>query len=301
MVILQAILLGIIQGLTEFIPISSSAHLVLIPWLFKWTDPALTSLSFDVALHLGTLAAVLAFFWKDWIRLITPGSPASRNARSPATRRKLAWFIVWAASRGIAGVLFESKIDEMFHQPGHRSRRRNLLMRRSCLHGLLFWWRQGGEARARYQRYDLQGLSLVVWRRLAFSRCVALGQHHHRWPGAGIQREAAARYPSFSARHHLGAGLKSCGISFRNAAGTVWPEPAGLVPHRHRVAASAVSSASNTAEVPAEPQQQHLRNLPLGAGYPGRRSGAYQGVDEPVTAAGLSFFGGSPVFYSFKV
>ena len=64
MTILQALVLGIVQGLTEFIPISSSAHLIIIPWLFGWKDPALTSLSFDVALHLGTLAAVIWFFFR---------------------------------------------------------------------------------------------------------------------------------------------------------------------------------------------------------------------------------------------
>ena len=69
MVVIEAIILGIVQGLTEFIPISSSAHLIIIPWLFNWNDPALTSLPFDVALHMGTLVAVLAFFADDWVRL----------------------------------------------------------------------------------------------------------------------------------------------------------------------------------------------------------------------------------------
>ena len=58
-IVLQAIVLGIVQGLTEFIPVSSSAHLIIVPWLFGWNDPALTSLPFDVALHLGTLIAVV--------------------------------------------------------------------------------------------------------------------------------------------------------------------------------------------------------------------------------------------------
>ena len=63
--ILQAIILGLAQGATEFIPVSSSAHLIIVPWLFGWSDPALTSLTFDVALHIGTLIAVLAFFaWR---------------------------------------------------------------------------------------------------------------------------------------------------------------------------------------------------------------------------------------------
>jgi undecaprenyl-diphosphatase len=66
----QAVILGIVQGLTEFIPISSSAHLVIIPWLFRWDDPGL---SFDLALHLGTLIALLSFFWSDWVRLVRAG------------------------------------------------------------------------------------------------------------------------------------------------------------------------------------------------------------------------------------
>ena len=64
---LQAIALGIIQGLSEFLPISSSAHLTLAPWLFGWEDPGL---AFDVALHFGTLLAVLWYFRMEWLQLI---------------------------------------------------------------------------------------------------------------------------------------------------------------------------------------------------------------------------------------
>ena len=62
--IFQSIILGIVQGLGEFLPISSTAHLILAPYFFGWPDPGL---AFDVALHVGTLIAALAFFWKDWI------------------------------------------------------------------------------------------------------------------------------------------------------------------------------------------------------------------------------------------
>jgi undecaprenyl-diphosphatase len=70
MSIIQAIVYGIVQGIAEFLPISSTAHLVLVPWLFDWKDPGVV---FDVALHLGTAAAVILFFLKDWIRLISNG------------------------------------------------------------------------------------------------------------------------------------------------------------------------------------------------------------------------------------
>ena len=118
--LLQAIILGIVQGLTEYIPISSSAHLIIVPWLFQWQSPALTSLAFDVALHLGTLAAVLWFFAADWARLIRAGlaSLVERKIGADPDRR-LAWLlVVGAIPGGIAGVLAESKIDRLFHEAG---------------------------------------------------------------------------------------------------------------------------------------------------------------------------------------
>ena len=120
MTILQALILGIVQGLTEFIPISSSAHLIIVPWLFGWNDPVLISLSFDVALHLGTLVAVVWFFASDWVRLIRAGvaSLVERKIGSDPDRQ-LAWLLVIGCiPGGIAGVLGESKIDALFHQPG---------------------------------------------------------------------------------------------------------------------------------------------------------------------------------------
>jgi len=115
--VLKAIVLGIIQGLTEFIPVSSSAHLVIVPWLFGWNDTALETLTFDVALHLGTLVALLAFFANDWIRIIRAGvlSIAERKIGND-TDRRLAWFLVLATiPGGIVGLLFEKKIEHWFH------------------------------------------------------------------------------------------------------------------------------------------------------------------------------------------
>jgi len=118
--ILQAIILGLVQGATEFIPVSSSAHLIIVPWLFGWSDPALTSLTFDVALHIGTLIAVLAFFASDWVRLIKAWFASVKERKIGADPdRRLAWFVVIGTIPGaIAGVFFESKIEGLFHQPG---------------------------------------------------------------------------------------------------------------------------------------------------------------------------------------
>jgi undecaprenyl-diphosphatase len=118
--VIQAIILGIVQGATEFIPVSSSAHLIIVPWLFGWNNPALTSLSFDVALHLGTLLALLIFFATDWIRLIGAWFMSVREREIGADPdRRMAWFVVVGTiPGGIVGVLAESKIDALFHQPG---------------------------------------------------------------------------------------------------------------------------------------------------------------------------------------
>ena len=89
MEIYQAIILGIVQGLTELLPISSSAHLNLIPWFFNWEMPD----SFDVALHLGTLLAITMFFFKDWIGLIKGGYEQVVKKKK-STEGKIFWYIV---------------------------------------------------------------------------------------------------------------------------------------------------------------------------------------------------------------
>ena len=110
MTILQAIILGLVQGLGEFLPISSSAHLVLIPWLFNWEDPGLT---FDIALHLGTLIAVAIYFWRDWLRLISKGFTDAKS-----TDGRLFWYLVFATIPGaIIGFLLEKKAETVFRNP----------------------------------------------------------------------------------------------------------------------------------------------------------------------------------------
>lgn len=89
MEIYQSIILGIVQGLTELLPISSSAHLNLIPWFFNWNIPE----SFDVALHLGTLFAITIFFFKDWLGLIKGGYEQVVKKKK-STEGKIFWYIV---------------------------------------------------------------------------------------------------------------------------------------------------------------------------------------------------------------
>ncbi|HEY9595743.1 MAG TPA: undecaprenyl-diphosphate phosphatase, partial [Spirochaetia bacterium] len=105
------------QGLAEFLPISSSAHLIILPWLFGWTDPALNGLSFDVALHLGTLVAVLAVFAGDWWRLIVAWVRSIVERRiGKDQERRLAWYLILACvPGGLAGFLLEDFIQSSFH------------------------------------------------------------------------------------------------------------------------------------------------------------------------------------------
>ena len=111
MTILQAVVLGLAQGLGEFLPISSSAHLVLVPWFFGWEDPGLT---FDVALHVGTLVAVVLYFWKDWWQLIVKGFSDVRSVKG-----RLFWYLAAASVPGaIGGYLLEEKAETVFRSPG---------------------------------------------------------------------------------------------------------------------------------------------------------------------------------------
>ncbi|GIV08502.1 MAG: undecaprenyl-diphosphatase [Fimbriimonadales bacterium] len=111
--ILQAIWLGILQGLTEFLPISSSAHLILMRFWFGWEigDPQM-ELMFDLALHVGTLTAIVVYFWRDLARLA--GAAFSTNPER-AVDKRLAWGIVaGCVPAALVGVLFENPIEEFF-------------------------------------------------------------------------------------------------------------------------------------------------------------------------------------------
>lgn len=106
----QAIILAIVQGLTEFLPVSSTAHLAIIPQLLHWKDPGL---AFDIALHVGTLAAVLIFFFRDWVKIVLTGlgipfaaGPADENSRY------LLWYIIFGTIPvGIAGSLLKKQAE----------------------------------------------------------------------------------------------------------------------------------------------------------------------------------------------
>jgi len=116
MPLLEVIVLGLVQGITEFLPISSTAHLALIPWLFGWQDPGL---AFDIALHAGTLAAILLYFYRDWLQVIVQGF-GFRFEGDPALRRNrwLLWLMAAATVPvGVAGLIFKQQAETTWRNP----------------------------------------------------------------------------------------------------------------------------------------------------------------------------------------
>src|SRR6266540_7013467 len=114
--LIHAAILGIVQGLTEFLPVSSSAHLILVPKLLGWSDPFLESAAYDVMLHLGTLLALVVYFWRDLWRLLTAwlGSIRRRSVGDDADAR-LAWLLLISVVPAAAlGAVLEGFFDRAF-------------------------------------------------------------------------------------------------------------------------------------------------------------------------------------------
>jgi undecaprenyl-diphosphatase len=117
----QALVLGLVQGLTELLPISSSGHLILVPWGAEWTfleENDRFNQTFDVALHLGTLVAVAAYFWGDIVRLVGAFVASARRRRIQTSDERIAWFVLVATiPAGIAGLLGEDLIADHLGEP----------------------------------------------------------------------------------------------------------------------------------------------------------------------------------------
>jgi undecaprenyl-diphosphatase len=114
--IIAAGLLGVLQGLTEFLPVSSSAHLLLVPWIFGWKPEGI---AFDVALHVGTAVAVLAYFWKEWLLLAAEVTKGIRTGDPWGNaERRLAWYLLAGTLPAIiVGLLFEHTVERVLRSP----------------------------------------------------------------------------------------------------------------------------------------------------------------------------------------
>jgi undecaprenyl-diphosphatase len=200
--ILQAIILGLLQGATEFIPVSSSGHLVLVPWLLGWDSP---SLVFDTVVHWGTLLAVLAYFWRDWWRLITAWLRGLFRWQWRDPDARLMWLlIVGSIPAAVIGYLLESFFESLFGKPAWVS---VFLLVTAGL--LAFSERLGQRIR---QIHDLRWSDALV---------IGLGQAAAIAPGIsrsgttmaagllrGLDRQAAARFSFLLATPVIfGAGL----------------------------------------------------------------------------------------------
>jgi undecaprenyl-diphosphatase len=147
MTVFQALVLGLVQGLSEFLPISSSAHLALTPWVFGWPPPGL---AFDVALHLGTLIALVWFFWQEWMRLAKSFFAILRKRRIETEgERRVAWVVLATIPGGIAGYLLQDYAKTIFRNPA-------LIGVMIIVMGIVLW------AVDRFARYDRALESMTV-------------------------------------------------------------------------------------------------------------------------------------------
>ena len=147
MTVFQALVLGILQGLSEFLPISSSAHLALAPWILHWRDPGL---AFDVALHFGTLVAVLWYFRAEWVALLLAARDIVVRRRVETERERRVLFLILATIPGaIAGLAFEKQAESTFRDP-------RLVATALIVMGILLW------AIDRFARRD-RGLARMRW------------------------------------------------------------------------------------------------------------------------------------------
>ena len=116
MPLIEVIILGLVQGLTEFLPISSTAHLALVPWLFGWQDPGL---GFDIALHVGTLAAIVIYFFRDWLQILAQGFGVRFDGDPTLKRnRMLLWLMAIATLPvGLFGFIFKKQAETAWRNP----------------------------------------------------------------------------------------------------------------------------------------------------------------------------------------
>jgi undecaprenyl-diphosphatase len=215
---IQALIMGLVQGLTEFIPVSSSGHLVLVPWLFDWKDPFIDSVAFTVVLHMGTFVALLAFFWRDWVTLIPAGLATIRDRSFKGDpNRKMAFLLVIATIPAIlVGPIFESKFEELVREPA-----RIALM--LCVGAAILWLadRWGSKQRDETSLSFRESLGIGVAQVIALVPGISRsGISISAGMFLGLNREAAARFSFLMATPVIGgAGVWEARKFFTHEAG----------------------------------------------------------------------------------
>jgi undecaprenyl-diphosphatase len=198
--------MGIVQGLTEFLPVSSSGHLIIVPFLFGWNDAFINSLAFSVMLHIGTLMALLVYFRADWLRLVPAGLAAIRD-RSIAgdPDRRLAWLLVAATiPAASAGLLLDDLIETAFREIG-------LVAVTLVVGGGILWLadRQGGHGKGVHDVTLPVAVGIGVAQALALVPGISRsGMSISAARFAGLDRGSAARFSFLMATPvTAGAGL----------------------------------------------------------------------------------------------
>jgi undecaprenyl-diphosphatase len=204
--VLQALVMGIVQGLTEFLPVSSSGHLVIVPYLFGWDDPFINSLAFSVMLHMGTLIALLVYFRADWVRLVPAGFAAIRDrSLQDDPDRRLAWLLLAATiPAAIVGFLLNDLIETSFRQVG-------LVAVTLVIGGVILWLADHLSPRTK----GIGDVTFPVAFAIGVAQALALipgisrsGISISAGRVAGLDREAAARFSFLMATPvTLGAGI----------------------------------------------------------------------------------------------
>jgi undecaprenyl-diphosphatase len=195
--VLQALIMGIVQGLTEFLPVSSSGHLLIVPRLFGWDDAFIASLPFSVMLHLGTLGALLVYFRSDWFRIVPAGFAAIRDRSFEGDpTRHLAWLLVAATiPAALAGFLLNDVIEERFHGVGPETM---LPVAFTLVIGGVILW-----AADRFGKQDrrIEGVTFPIAIAIGAAQALALipgisrsGISISASRFAGLNRESAARF-----------------------------------------------------------------------------------------------------------
>jgi undecaprenyl-diphosphatase len=188
----QALVMGVVQGLTEFLPISSSGHLIIVPFLFGWTDPFITSLAFSVMLHVGTLLALLVYFRADWFRLVPAGLATIRDRSfHDDPDRRLAWLLVAATiPAALAGFLLGDVIEQNVREVG-------LVALMLVIGGAIMWLADHWGS----QTKDVDDVTFPVSFGIGVAQAIALvpgvsrsGISISAARFAGLNREAAARF-----------------------------------------------------------------------------------------------------------
>jgi undecaprenyl-diphosphatase len=190
--LIAALVMGIVQGLTEFLPISSSGHHILVPQLLGWDDPFIESLAFSVMLHLGTLGALLVYFRADWLRLVPAGLATLRDRSFQGDPdRRLAWLIVASMIPAIvAGLLLDDLAETAFREA-------RLVAITLVVGAVILWLADRWGARER----DIGSLTFRTALAIGLAQALALvpgisrsGISISAGLFAGLTREAAARF-----------------------------------------------------------------------------------------------------------